>query len=122
MAPGAAAGEATIPLVAFDCTKDAKSTCEQYSVSSFPQIKYFDSSYKAQEKSQGEEYIAYEGGRTAKAMLKFILRQDPDYIKPPFETLISNVNAKKCNKSLYITYNKPKIIEYKRTNIRRKTI
>ena len=84
---GAAAGEATIPLVAFDCTKDAKSTCEQYSVSSFPQIKYFDSSYKAQEKSQGEEYIAYEGGRTAKALLKFILRQDPDYIKPPFENL-----------------------------------
>lgn len=43
-------------------------------------------------------------------------------IKPPFETLISNVNAKKCNKSLYITYNKSKIIKYKRTNIRRKTI
>lgn len=43
-------------------------------------------------------------------------------IKPPFETLTSNINTKKCNQSLYITYNKPKMIEYKGSKVRRKTI
>ncbi len=43
-------------------------------------------------------------------------------IEPPFETLTSNINMQKCNQSLYITYNQPKMIEYKGSKVRRKTI
>merc|ERR1719240_870460 len=67
-----------LPMVAVDCTSWGSSTCSEFGVSGYPSIKFFDDSAE-------EDPVDYSGGRTKGAFLKFMQKQDPDYVPPPFE-------------------------------------
>jgi len=72
-----ASEESTIDMVAVDCTSSGKDTCAAHGVSGFPTIKFFDQA--------NDEPVDYDGGRTAKGFLKYLLKLDPSYVPPPFE-------------------------------------
>jgi len=72
-----ASEESTIDMVAVDCTSSGKDTCAAHGVSGYPTIKFFDQA--------NDEPVDYDGGRTAKGFLKYLLKLDPSYVPPPFE-------------------------------------
>jgi len=72
-----ASEQSTIPMVAVDCTSTGKGTCSGFGISGYPTIQFFDASK--------DEPVDYDGGRTAKGFLKYLLKLDPDYVPAPFE-------------------------------------